>query len=240
MSVISPNVGRIGDFYQRNPGAIRNPRVGSHAVTARMADYCKPDVLALLAHGPRPDSRMPQAHSLLVWTMQGPRQDAGSLGQGENPGIGLVQRIYNYVQQTTKGSTKVMVSGVRTTKGELLHTTHWIIEVFANGTSACIAAEPEHLLMTHFGVALNRLTCRPCRACRGIRVGGRGLHDGVTQRVKVAAGLRHYGWVQRWPLWCARLLSAFAVFSYLLAGRQRQDMHFLADMVAPHHQSYLI
>jgi transaldolase len=27
VSVISPNVGRIGDFYQRNPGAIRNPKV---------------------------------------------------------------------------------------------------------------------------------------------------------------------------------------------------------------------
>lgn len=72
VSVISPNVGRIGDFYQRNPGAIRNPR--------------------------------------------GPRQDAGSLAQGDNPGIGLVQRIYSYVQQATKGRTKVMVSGVRTTK----------------------------------------------------------------------------------------------------------------------------
>ncbi len=29
VSVISPNIGRIGDFYQRNPGAIRNPRVGA-------------------------------------------------------------------------------------------------------------------------------------------------------------------------------------------------------------------
>lgn len=69
VSVISPNAGRIGDFYQRNPGAIRNPK--------------------------------------------GPRQDAGMLGRGDNPGISLVQRIYNYVQQTTKGASKVMVSGVR-------------------------------------------------------------------------------------------------------------------------------
>lgn len=60
--------------------------------------------------------------------MQGPRQDAGMLGQGENPGIGLVQRIYNYVQQATKGGTKVMVSGVRTSEGERL--------------CACTAASP--------------------------------------------------------------------------------------------------
>jgi transaldolase len=73
VSVLSPNVGRIGDFYQRNPGAIRDPK--------------------------------------------GPRQDAGTLpGQGGNPGIGLVQRIYNYVQQKTQGRTKVMVSGVRTSE----------------------------------------------------------------------------------------------------------------------------
>lgn len=50
--------------------------------------------------------------------MQGPRQDAGTLpGQGNNPGIGLVQRIYNYVQQKTQGATKIMVSGVRTSQG---------------------------------------------------------------------------------------------------------------------------
>jgi len=50
--------------------------------------------------------------------VQGPRQDAGTLpGQGNNPGIGLVQRIYNYVQQKTQGATKIMVSGVRTSEG---------------------------------------------------------------------------------------------------------------------------
>ena len=50
--------------------------------------------------------------------LQGPRQDAGMLGPGDNPGISLVQRIYNYVQQTTKGASKVMVSGVRSIEGD--------------------------------------------------------------------------------------------------------------------------
>lgn len=50
--------------------------------------------------------------------LQGPRQDAGMLGRGDNPGISLVQRIYNYVQQTTKGASKVMVSGVRSVEGD--------------------------------------------------------------------------------------------------------------------------
>ena len=40
------------------------------------------------------------------------------LGRGDNPGISLVQRIYNYVQQTTKGASKVMVSGVRSVEGD--------------------------------------------------------------------------------------------------------------------------
>jgi len=69
VSVISPNIGRIGDFYARNPGAIRNPR--------------------------------------------GPREDAGVVSK-ENPGVGLVQRIYNYVHKHGRGKTVVMASGVRT------------------------------------------------------------------------------------------------------------------------------
>lgn len=36
VSVISPNIGRIGDFYARNPGAIRNPRV----CTAHLLPHC--------------------------------------------------------------------------------------------------------------------------------------------------------------------------------------------------------
>lgn len=74
ISVISPNIGRIGDFYQRNPGAIRNPR--------------------------------------------GPREDAGVVDDA-NPGVGLVQRIYNYVHAHGNGKSVVMASGVRTS-GEAL------------------------------------------------------------------------------------------------------------------------
>ena len=39
VSVISPNVGRIGDFYHRNPGAIRNPKVRP-GVPCMMCQHC--------------------------------------------------------------------------------------------------------------------------------------------------------------------------------------------------------
>ncbi|KAK9792691.1 hypothetical protein WJX73_002290 [Symbiochloris irregularis] len=67
-SVIQPNLGQLGDWFRRNPGAIRDPT--------------------------------------------GPRQDSGSLGLGDNPGLKLVERIYNYCHKHHP-RTKVMVSGIR-------------------------------------------------------------------------------------------------------------------------------
>lgn len=49
--------------------------------------------------------------------MQGPREDSGGFDVGDNPGIKLVERIYNYCQKLYP-KTKVMVSGVRRKEGK--------------------------------------------------------------------------------------------------------------------------
>ena len=50
---------------------------------------------------------------------QGPRQDVGNLtglSNHVNPGIGLVEKIYSYVQQKHSKS-KVMATGIRQKRG---------------------------------------------------------------------------------------------------------------------------
>lgn len=145
VSVISPNVGRINDFYQRNPGAIRDPRVGLLSCVLHPENVCLEFGRSMLLQSP---------HAITKST-QGPRQDAGTLGQGTNPGIGLVQRIYNHVQQATKGHTKVMVSGVRTSKGEPLHP-------LLTSSHLAVALMPGFVFLPADGIL------GACFACRGV------------------------------------------------------------------------
>ena len=49
--------------------------------------------------------------------MQGPRQDGGSLFDSDNPGVALVERMYNYCGKY-HAKTKVMVAGLRRKEGE--------------------------------------------------------------------------------------------------------------------------
>lgn len=50
--------------------------------------------------------------------MQGPREDSGFLSE-VNPGVRMAARMYNYCQKYHP-KTKVMVSGIRSTKGGAL------------------------------------------------------------------------------------------------------------------------
>ena len=75
VSVLQLNVGRINDWYDRNPGAIRDPS------------------------GPRETQAMAKA----------------GFAELENPGLPLVNKIYNYIHHSSKG-TKLIASGMRTKK----------------------------------------------------------------------------------------------------------------------------
>ena len=49
--------------------------------------------------------------------MQGPRQDGGSLFDADNPGVALVERMYNYCGKYHP-KTMVMVAGLRRKEGK--------------------------------------------------------------------------------------------------------------------------
>lgn len=52
--------------------------------------------------------------------LQGPREDSGVV-HTDNPGVGLLHRIYNYVHAHGNGKSVVMASGVRTSAGAAMH-----------------------------------------------------------------------------------------------------------------------
>jgi len=114
VSVIQPNVGRMADYFRKNPGAIQNPRVWMSS--KQSADT---SVNAFVAHGQL--IRRTCIATFRCWG-QGPRQDAGNLtglSNNVNPGIGLVEKIYSYVQQKHSKS-KVMATGIRHKRGAAL------------------------------------------------------------------------------------------------------------------------
>ena len=53
--------------------------------------------------------------------MQGPRQDGGSLFDNDNPGVSLVERMYNYCGKYHP-KTRVMVAGLRRKEGKHIGT----------------------------------------------------------------------------------------------------------------------
>ena len=119
ISVVQPNVGRLHDWYNRHPGVIRDPNVSqaSARVASQSADrkctlYILQGILCLaqllLPPLPHPAGLACSALPFILYPRcptfcQAPTEAwamarAGYGGEQVNPGLLLVDKIYNYVQ----------------------------------------------------------------------------------------------------------------------------------------------